>query len=1326
MALAATLPIALLPVRLETRFFEAAARLELRVRIYPDEIHVDTHEPELTPAERAAWDRWRASARDRDAWRDLVDRVGVRRATYVASLADDAAPGDREGAWTRAPRARVLPDRFAVVVTLADGTAVRVASAPVRPEPAIGLSPDLGEADPDAAWIVDFDRAEADGMAVRIALPVATTGPVDVVAFGLRDRDPVREMAALDDLVAAHQFTGGVGFLAAGTATNHTAEEAPPWSSLQATAEETYEVATDPAAAAALAGALGVAPATLARVPVAAGSSWSQVDDATAAMAKALWPATLGYFFEEMLDGAPGAAAIERIRQLWVVHVRSRGPLPMLRVGKNPYGILPVLPLARWRAADDGVVIDDGVDLGMVGVLRALAPRWRDAAAKVPRMPGADDETVTRVLAMQPVSSSYIGRSVLGASYAAYLHDFIRHPLDAGWWSAQRAAAGAGWSRAKLPPRDTRLHRVTYADRHFVVAGPIVQAILDDTPPAYLATLAAAPLDELKTRRALGAATPLLFRLARHAALSSYLAAARRLLGGKRREPELIGLANGLAAPWTWLDAPVAGDGTVRALLDAARIGGGPVRDPAFRDTWAGLVHLATVPARRLDAVVRETLDLCAHRLDAWITAVASARLAAVRTATPRGLHLGAYGVALGLVRAKARPPAPPPPGETGPVVEAGAPGGFVHAPALGHAATAALLRSGYLAHSGETFATDLRSSRVRAARDALDAIGAGQSLGQFLGGQAERALLDATAPPLWSFVPALRRLTAAPGTPFPERTAIDGQELVRRARTGLAWGQRGLPAAGSPAALAIERIVAALDEVVDAIGDLLVAESVHQLAQGNPTRAAAPLDALARGEPPPAELEVLDLPRHGVGIAHRVLVLVPAGARASGWAASPRARGEPALEAWCAALLGPAFAYEVQVRWGQSAFQRLTIAALGLGALDAVRAARQGELVHRVLDHAQAHRPAELPADATPSIDLARVGDRSIDDLVLLGAAVGEVLSHARAARPADLTGGDDGETPLDDAAIAELDGRVADTVLDEALARLASDPRAGLLAASMLGVDGAVPDADPAGWPRQVETARGALEARRDRLAALPPATTRDERLARAIGRLHLLLGDDAPVAPTFAVTQPALAQSLADQTALVGDDPTEPATWLAQVGAVRRAVAPLDRALFVADTLAPGEPALGLRVAQLPHAPGAPWIGRAVFANAPPSARTSLAIHAPLGVDLSRPVAGLLVDAWSETVPAPVQTTGVAFQVEQPAQAAPQVILLAVPPGDEPAWTEAAVEETIRDALALARIRLVDGDQLADTGQFLPALYFAINLAGDTASTDFTEDT
>ena len=61
-------------MRLETRF--AAGRRELRIRIYPEPIHKDDHETELTEAELAAGQEyWRArwaAAEDPSARRSLA------------------------------------------------------------------------------------------------------------------------------------------------------------------------------------------------------------------------------------------------------------------------------------------------------------------------------------------------------------------------------------------------------------------------------------------------------------------------------------------------------------------------------------------------------------------------------------------------------------------------------------------------------------------------------------------------------------------------------------------------------------------------------------------------------------------------------------------------------------------------------------------------------------------------------------------------------------------------------------------------------------------------------------------------------------------------------------------------------------------------------------------------------------------------------------------------------------------------------------------------------------------------------------------------------
>ena len=80
-------------MRLETRFFPRGdGGADLRVRVYPDAIHVDTHEPELTEEEitwgRHFWEQtWRAGndeAAGRRAWHQLVERFDRPRAAWIA------------------------------------------------------------------------------------------------------------------------------------------------------------------------------------------------------------------------------------------------------------------------------------------------------------------------------------------------------------------------------------------------------------------------------------------------------------------------------------------------------------------------------------------------------------------------------------------------------------------------------------------------------------------------------------------------------------------------------------------------------------------------------------------------------------------------------------------------------------------------------------------------------------------------------------------------------------------------------------------------------------------------------------------------------------------------------------------------------------------------------------------------------------------------------------------------------------------------------------------------------------------------------------------
>src|SRR5262249_61029727 len=104
---------------------------------------------------------------------------------------------------------------------------------------------------------------------------------------------------------------------------------------------------------------------------------------------------------------------------------------------------------------------------------------------------------------------------------------------------------------------------------------------------------------------------------------------------------------------------------------------------------------------------------------------------------------------------------------------------------------------------------------------------------------------------------------------------------------------------------------------------------------------------------------------------------------------------------------------------------------------------------------------------------------------------------------------------------------------------------------------------------------------------------------------------------------------------------------------------------------------------------------------------------------------PLSGLVIDEWTESVPATEVTTGVAFNYDAPGARPPQSVLLAVTPPGATRWDVDTIEKTLLETFELAQLRAVDPQPLGGQAllqRVLPALYATVNLAGDTLSTDF----
>ena len=369
-------PLLLLPVRLETRFERpapAAPPSALRIRIYPDDLHVDSHEPALTPEERCwgegYWQRRGATGSDTDraAWQQLASHFGLRRAGWIALATDPAetAVPSRAARWTRAAQARLLPDRWLALAfcgtrleTFALGGRIADPLA-MGPSPVAGAAPAAVDGVPpvDAGmrWMVDFETALQSGMALRLALTPALSFGIDrLLVVGVHAAlDEGQTATGLRSLLDAHRFTGGLGLLPLNVATNNMldaqaghADGAPtdPSSAevdkafaLERARNSTPADSTLPAAELRqdghwLAWGLGLAPNTFLWSANANGGDTNLALGALASLA----PHVDSPLLRRLALGAQHPGAVMPL-------ATASGLLPTLRAGSQPYAVLPVM-----------------------------------------------------------------------------------------------------------------------------------------------------------------------------------------------------------------------------------------------------------------------------------------------------------------------------------------------------------------------------------------------------------------------------------------------------------------------------------------------------------------------------------------------------------------------------------------------------------------------------------------------------------------------------------------------------------------------------------------------------------------------------------------------------------------------------------------------------------------------------------------------------------------------------------------------------------------------------------------------------------------------
>jgi hypothetical protein len=1496
-----SVPVLLFPLRIQSRFDGNS----LLVRVYPDEVSTQSHDPRLTDDERAAGRLFWAApeAADtpdvqtrRDIWRGNAARFGLRRAAWIMQAANPQnppPPADELNQTLRVPAAWTLPERLVfrfygphdlllreiIGEPIPDG--LEMAFDPARPDLGFGRKDGDITFGPEVLWQTDVATAISVGMAISVPLDaLGNTRRVEkLIVMGVRLANDEKESAVLlEQLINDHRYTDGFAILPQGTPTNVTEDSEPPsapdpdltldWLRGPGAYQDGGKATLyqDECDSLRLAHALGISPEATRYLDNA-----QQKDAAEAiAMKRALWAGTLGYFAQQMLapgmDQPPFLAAIihngdllvETARFYFTHFVFGRGPLPALRVGDQPYGILPVSSsMLKAEPENSAVWPDSFLNTFMEqasGKMLMLLPAWLNAVPSLSQAGagGRADARLLDVLAQQASSVEYHAEHLIGQEYLQDYADF-KDPVKGKAEFAKLITAlnqfqkmfpalfatrpnifnlsffGGSWAStlAESSALNRSLSPLLFGDvidhLPFSEATPIA-----DSYPNYIASMRdgdfAAVRRGFAQVQADGKTVPLtslLYIVLRHSYLHEYAYAATRLYHHFQnvpwtafREKEVYNAGFALdrtywdylehAESWS-LGGPAPVQSTALSLLENRKALRQSI--PRWKDHFGDVedLHnaldvLAPLPTARLERLFAEHIDLASYRLDAWITGHVYQRLLAARIVPgqnaavpmfdgirydlnaapmPRyepGIYLGAYGWVEG-IQADAPPAVVPDlPAEMTPVN--GKPTtrdpdnyGFIHGPSLNHAVTAALLRNASVTEPDTTaFNIDLSSSRVREALWMIEGVRNGQAPAGLLGYKFERNLRDLDVK-LQQYLPQLRSAFPMPRQPdtdpgpdetVPARDVVNGLRLIQAQRDGtlataLAFVEQNndLPA--------LLKLGAALTDTLDACSDLMLAESVHQAAQGNYERAGGVVTAAGEFTHVPDEFQVVETPRSGAALTHRVLIAMNPDEAVAAGGASARSALEPQLNTFAGTALGSinqlscAIIYTFTNENGlQAAAFAITLDLLGLEPIDllfALDSRVSNEFANRVdsITRPQFEAAHGAVTITTRQIDYqaqGAAGTQPLGNLIPLLDRLRMLLVSARPATQRDFLPPNmlHGQKPdaVDAIDTAELLMRVlgvsavAPGAVDEgslwgrfvkvaasfdALEGLAADALQTLLmSAAQFGIPEAVP-VPGADLIAQAARIRIVIAERQQGVLAkwVAPAMPTVNVLQLCRDVTNIVLGANFPLMPRIHLTND-LAQAALPAAAPARERIED---WLFLTSTIREHASRLQHVRILGE--ATSLPLPDLQIFQWP-ASQKTWVADSQPADQKFVGDLISVVVQPVNTfDPTRTITALHLDEWHEVIPSDTETTGISFNYNAPHSEPPQSLLLAVSqrkPNNNLRWTWEELVSCVEQSLTLSKIRAVGPDELRKTplDALLPATLAAEASTPATISTSY----
>lgn len=700
---------------------------------------------------------------------------------------------------------------------------------------------------------------------------------------------------------------------------------------------------------------------------------------------------------------------------------------------------------------------------------------------------------------------------------------------------------------------------------------------------------------------------------------------------------------------------------------------------------------------------------------------------------------------------------------------------GFIWTPSLNQAVTTAVLRAGFVNKANQNepsmLLTNMTSEKIRRVEKIFDAVRSGQDVASILGYRLEKQISESSVNN--SFIYELRKefplgvkendLSEQEIAVLAERNTIDGVELLNAIESSTNGNISSMLSSfiSNPPQDLIE-IVEDLVTTRDAIGDYAISEGMHQLTQGNMPAAKSWLDVDELGSTPP-EGRFFKTPRTGKTYTSKVLLnMNTIDFDDSITNISTQTVVEPTLNNWLASLIGGLDQIEVNCRLKDSddviSNQALTVDNLGfpnvsgdfnpLSPLDLVLMIPDRlSLNASTLTLLIRERVKVLYADKElVDIEFDNGGvNKSLKQVFPLLKQLKKMIKQAQTLSPLDFVSPVvNVTTPESLFDLEDLEDRVShclDTFLDLDNAFDGSlsigDIKKQLKQVSEFGITIALnKDLEDADIYAQVyEAVEQEYLSRKTQIGVVsvpnylttlgsePSSQEIEDYISDLNSIMSNIYGGNYILLPSFTNPSQGVLHNQNSSDLLTNGNIN---SWFHSEARVRGQLENIEWVKLLEDehnrdsstpSTSPRSDKLDIAALQLPYDHSASGVNRWMnFKVSTEEALDNAVCFSVIGdsdfSSSSQKYCGLVIDTWTETLPAEEETTGIALNYDRPKAKAPQACIMAVSPSITGNWSWDDLAYSVNNVYNSAEIRGETYENLLEGfgGQILPATSYS----------------